>query len=584
MRVLLLHPEDDLPLTKSCPAWDLVVDFARAPASTYVRWSRRTDCAAISIYDFAEGIDDLRLCRELLNPGLGRLLDRHGIDWWDVLSLGIVPELLQLLLVRRLAQYIGSPTHLYATRKFTLASALQRQLNSTLQIVGGSFDVARQHVKHYRRVLASLDGAQIWQIMQDKFDRMHTIRHVLSRKGAGSKHPTILLPSAYINVSRLAIGYAGLLPEQNFLLVSARRCARVQSLPHNVSLASLDHFFGPRRGEDSYLVRNWTLLKKRLVDDEAIFAVAEHAGILERFDSTMRWLLAVRNAWLNVFDAENIMGCLCADDTNPYTRIPLLLAKSRGLPTVACHHGALDSWMALKPLAAHSYLAKSGMECDYLVHTCGVSPKSIVLASPSAAKPAKATSLREKPWMVFFAEGYGSSGWRSRELYQDLLPRLYLLAQVLGLNLVLKLHPFDSVRDHRRMLRRILNGQARQVQLIAGPPTSDLWNKSRFAVTGESSITLECTARGIPVFLCAWLWDRYSGYGQQYRKSSMGYSLENPEQIAEIPHLMKTHRWSTEVREPHVAPEVLENLFRPGVICESAMETETVNRACQSAS
>ena len=55
----------------------------------------------------------------------------------------------------------------------------------------------------------------------------------------------------------------------------------------------------------------------------------------------------------------------------------------------------------------------------------------------------------------------------------------------------------------------------------------------------QSSTALECTALGIPVFLCAWLRDSYSGYVQQYARFGAGHVLESPEQIADIPQLLE---------------------------------------------
>jgi len=46
MRVLLLHPEDELPPERAGRNWDLIVDLGRAPVATYERWPRRR--AAVS--------------------------------------------------------------------------------------------------------------------------------------------------------------------------------------------------------------------------------------------------------------------------------------------------------------------------------------------------------------------------------------------------------------------------------------------------------------------------------------------------------------------------------------------------------
>ena len=79
------------------------------------------------------------------------------------------------------------------------------------------------------------------------------------------------------------------------------------------------------------------------------------------------------------------MGCLCADDSNPYTRIPLILASNRGIPTLVCHHGALDSKMAVKVAHADTYLAKGEMERDFLLRSCGVSARQSDAGRPGTA-------------------------------------------------------------------------------------------------------------------------------------------------------------------------------------------------------
>lgn len=575
MNVLLVHPEDDLPFKKSSREWDLIVDLGRAPASTYARWSAHMACAVISIYDFAQEIDDLRLCRERLKSGMGFLVDRLGIDWWDVLSLGIAAELQQLTLLQRLSNYLETPCQLYATRSFRLATVLQQLDRCRLTVLGGGFGSLRRHFRHHRRALGNLDAAQISQVIQDKFDRHHAIRRRLSPRVSTSNISLILLPSAYVNVSRMAVRYAELLPHQKFLLVLARRNGTLHSLPPNVSTASLDPYFGRASREDSHLFEEWALLKQKLVREESIFEAAERAGILKRVESDLRCWLTIRHAWTNLLQTENIAGCLCADDTNPYTRIPLLLTKNRGLPTIACHHGALDCWTTLKTLASDFYLAKSEIERDYLIYTCGVAREKIVVGGPAAPAASKTKMpQKERSCIVFFTEPYENTGWRSEEVYKDLMPRLCSVAQSCGLKLVLKVHPFESIRSHRKTLRRILRNEARQIELMAGPPTAGFWQKTKFALTVESSTALECAAREIPIFLCTWLRDAYSGYVQQYAKFGVGYALKSPGQIADIPHLLKTHNWSGATAQETINPEILQTLFSPNTACEAARKQQ----------
>jgi hypothetical protein len=544
MKVLLMHPEDRLLQRDAPDKWDLIVDFGRAPISTYNEWSRRAGCPVMSLYDFGREVEDLFQTRNLLQLGMGRLLDRSGIDWWDILSLEIAPQFQQLMLVHRLANDLPQSCELYTTRPFPMATALRRLCHGALINLESGVGSALRSVRHYSDALSNLNAAQVVQVLQDKFDPEHEFRRRLAPREGGSGKPVVLLPSAYIGVSRVAVSYAALLPEVQFLLACARANGELQSLPANVRMVSLDSYFASAsESETADLSNTWSVLKESLIRTSGEFECANAVGVLGRIPSLISWGIALRDAWSRVFEREDIAGCLCADDSNPYSRIPLILAKQSKIPALACHHGAMDAWMAVKTRHADFYLAKGEMERDYLVRTCRVPPQQIILGAPAAANPSLIEvpySRSSRPWLVFFTEAYHTAAWRSEEVYGELLPRLAALARACGLELVFKLHPFESVEAHRRMLRRLLpKSEAARIHVIAGAPSAELWDKMRFALTGQSTVAVECTARNIPVFLCAWLRDSYTGYVQQYARFGIGQILDSAEQFADIPGLLE---------------------------------------------
>jgi len=113
------------------------------------------------------------------------------------------------------------------------------------------------------------------------------------------------------------------------------------------------------------------------------------------------------------------------------------------------------------------------------------------------------------------------------------------LAKQCGLKLVFKLHPFESIKGHKNLLRKLLpQDQFAEIQWIAGPPTPELWSQTRFAMTVESTIALECAIREIPIFLCSWLQNVYGGYIRQYAKFGVGHILNSPDEIRNIPQLV----------------------------------------------
>jgi len=582
LRVLLLHPDDTPPRIFSGQRLDLIIDFAHAPSSTYDRWRRETGCPFLSLYHFAQEVDDLGIVRRLLQFGTGRVVDHWGIDWWNVLSLEIAPKIQQLILIHRLSKELDPDCELYASRPHPLATALQILLGARLTIMESRFQSVVHRARHYRDAFSHLDTAQLAQVLKDKFDGNHSIRRRFTRRGNRSHEPVILLPSAYINVSRAAIEYAKLIPDHQFLLVHTRSNAKLASSA-NVRSVSLTPYFVPgNKQETASLLESWDGLRKQLVSSAEEFNMAEAVGVLEQMPPLLRWGLALRDAWSQVFESENVTACLCADDSNPPSSIPLIMAKKRGLPALACHHGAMNYHMAIKTNHADVYLVKNEMERDYLRRVCNVAAEKMVIAALPSSRPlpVQRIALGSASWLVFFTEPYQSSGWRTDEVYRDLFPGLCALAQTCGLELVFKLHPFDSIKGHQEILRRFVPEYERRIEVLAGPTSDELWKSTRLALTVQSSTALECAALGIPVFLCGWLRDPYSGYVQQYARFGVGQVLESPEQIAEIPQLLEAQNTCrhTEASEESVDSSRLAGLFSAGHTLTAAATHETFSK------
>src|SRR5277367_2022830 len=146
MKVLLLHPQDAFAQPLAMQRWDLVIDLGRAPIGTYERWSRQTGCPVVSLFDHAEEIEDLHRLRELLQRGSGLVVDKWGIDWWDVFSLEIASGLQRAMLVHRLAKDLPADCELYASRPDRAAAALQRRLGAKLTYLSGGWQQLRRRV------------------------------------------------------------------------------------------------------------------------------------------------------------------------------------------------------------------------------------------------------------------------------------------------------------------------------------------------------------------------------------------------------------------------------------------------------
>jgi hypothetical protein len=547
MRIFLLPPDDDFHGSWASERWDSVIDLGRAPKSFYDERSAALGCPIFSIFDLALEVEDLQVWRQLLAPGMGHVVDRFGIDWWDVISLTLQPQLQEVRLALRLADKLGGCRTLTASRSSVTAEVLRLQMGIPLQVLKrGLRKRLAGNVLNRGVAAANLSFVQLRQVMYDKYDPQYVWRRKLGPASSRASlpkseaAPIVLLPSAYSNVTRTALSYAAILPEHKFLLVLARESAAVSAVPENVEVAQLARFAAKERDEDELVKLDaaWSQMEKSLQEHPA-FKLAVEIGILKQGTHWLRRGLAARDAWIRVFETRPVESCLSADDSNPYTRIPLLLAQQREIPAIACHHGALDCFMAFKNPKFSNYLAKGEMERDYLERICGIDPRRIRIGALTLSQENAPVWSERAPWITFFSEPYESGLWRAESIYREILPRLCSAARDSAKTVVLKLHPFESLRQRRRLIARILNADEQKlVSLTDAPLSSGMLAKTWCAVTVDSTVACECALAGIPAFLCGWLRNAYAGYAPQYARFGVGRMLESADELLRIPDMV----------------------------------------------
>jgi hypothetical protein len=541
MRVLFLHPEDSPVVGPwSRQRWDLIVDLGKSSTFSAEAWARQSSCPVLRTDSFREGVADVRQVREMFSPGRKQLVDEEGIDWWVLTSLFLAQEALAVLALRRLAGEIEPSAELWASRRGDPADLLTVLLGREIRAFGrGGLARAVAGVTRYAGLARRFSAAQIKEIGLDKYDSAYRWRSRLAGRQDSCAEPVVLVPSAYGNVSRMAAAYAQLLPRQGFLAVATRESGKKFAPPPNMRVRDLAPYAKaePPLTEISDLLKRWDKVRGDLQGFPDLRALSRTSAM----DPISHWIrngLSVRNAWRTVLEREPICGVLCGDDSNPYTLLPVLLAARRGIPTVDFHHGAFDGRYLLKDLPCDVYLAKSGMERDYVVRVCELPGDRVVIAAPSQESPRadQKRSRAQKTSAVFFSEPYEGVGMRAEEVYRELLPALCRLARENGRGVILKLHPFESVRQRRRMIREILSAEDSQfVNLVDGPLAEALMSQAWFGITVESTTVIDCMQHGIQCFLCGWLTLWPFGYAQQYARFGVGEVLRGAEQIADIP-------------------------------------------------
>ena len=557
MRILCLHPEDD---PESGPwideRWGRVVDLGVAGEQTRTRWSKKFACSVEPIPIFE--IEDFAVVRRALSSGFGCVVDEHGLDWWELISIRFHEQIALILRLKKLSAQISANDKVFATRPGFHATVLRL-------LLGNSVECFREPTSYLRRARGMVETArnfnfaQLLQILGDKYDAGYRVRRWVAHPKPRLEDEIVLLPAAQGNAARIALSYAALLPDRKFLLVATRPSGWVAQTAPNVAAAKLASYAGGKSVQDRdtelrRLLNSWTALE---LERHSELGLLERTGVFSEIPKILRDGLAVRDAWLEVFERERVSAVLCTDDTNPYTHMPLLIARQRGLPTIACHHGALDGGHLVKRSHADVTLAKGRMEKDYLVNTCGLSGEKIEVGAPSLRQRMNVGGRRAKSSLVFFSESYALDGGRCREFYHELLPPLADLASRMNLRLVVKLHPMESDRERRKFVNSALSTrQFESVQIVAGALSEELLGSASFAVTVQSTAAVDCAIRGIPVFLCKWLDYSYYGYVDQFVQYRAGAPLHSPAEIAKIPDVLqnfpatvRTDFWQTISRE-----------------------------------
>ena len=580
MRVLLLHPEDSLlcgPWARQ--RWDLVVDMGKSSSFSEARWAEKSGCAVLRSDFFRQGIEDVKHVRAIFSAVWGCLIDSEGIDWWSIASLLVVPEALTTLALQRLATEINPAAELWATRQGWPASVIAASLGCSVRsFEDGRMAGSAAWALHYAGLMGRFPVSQIKEIFLDKYDSGYQWRARFISRPKSSENPVVLLPSAYGNVSNMANAYAVLLPQQSFLMVATRQSAKQFTPAANVQVRDLAAYArsSAPAAEIASLTARWFELSADL-QSSPLMQILIQTGVLNSFPRWLRDGLCARDAWKTVIEREPVQAVLCGDDSNLYTRLPVLLAARKKIPTVDFHHGALDGRYLLKDLPCAVYLSKNGMEQDYLTRVCGLPEDRIMIGAPGNGRAVSGLLKANETSVVFFSEPYESAGMRGEEVYAEILPALCRLAREGGRDVIVKLHPFESRTQRRRMLTEVLRSEDLElVTVLDGPLGSEILSKAWFGLTVESTVVVDCVQAGVSCFLCGWLRLSPFGYVQQYARFGIGEILQGPEQLREIPRrLADLHSapLNTPTLSNAVRPEKLQAWLTTGVQEKSGMRS-----------
>jgi hypothetical protein len=566
MKILLVHPDDSIETSsapvgaEAGPGWDWIVDLGWSGRPAYSQLSEILGIRVLSIYNLLDHEQHHSRMRSILELGLDQVVDSESIDWWDAFSVYPYQQLDQLLLLSALAAQIPDGAEIFATRPgFSLDALSLLTHRKITSLSERRKNRLVERISRYWKAASSFPASQLAEIAFDKWDTDYGIRRHFVRPPRKASTPAILLPSAYANVSRAQVAYARMLPHRRFLLVLTRRNGQIQDLPRNVEVLSLASYAtgsaDTTNDERLQLLTIWQKVQNDLFETNGVLSAARKLHVFDGFANFLKSGLRIRDAWREVFARENISTVLSADENNPYTRMPILLSRSKKLRTVFCDHGALNMSFGIRRPASDTYLMRGDMARDYGVTRCGL-PAGIIVVGAAAetsrpTEPSNHTEQHtERDWIVYYSEAYELSNGRTETFYAELLPELCRLASRMNCKVIVKLHPFESFRMRKALIDNVVSGEQRNlIQIREGPMIPELFARAQCSLTVESSVAVESTLNGVPCFLCSWFDNSWYDYGKQYAKYSAGYRLASPQQIRDIPHLLEQFRIKDATRQ-----------------------------------
>ena len=222
MKILLVHPEDS-PCTGPWVGekWDLVIDLGKASATTRESWQERLDLPILTLESLRGENQHFVSFKKLLNLGRHQLVDELGLDWWDLINVRTFKPLEESLLLERLAEELSPTAELYATRPGWPASGIGLLLGRPVRAFASA--LRPSPFLHYVDVVKRFSLDQLAQIFLDKYDPRYRWRSKVVLATWSERTAGAFAERVHENVSRMAVTYAGMLPEQTFLVVATRR-------------------------------------------------------------------------------------------------------------------------------------------------------------------------------------------------------------------------------------------------------------------------------------------------------------------------------------------------------------------------
>lgn len=176
-------------------------------------------------------------------------------------------------------------------------------------------------------------------------------------------------------------------------------------------------------------------------------------------------------------------------------------AQRQGIPSITLQHGLFIDYCQYIVPAADAFIVRGQFWRDFLAPEAAA--KALVLNPPEPAKAAASVPLQDRKALVFLTAPYVLPFWSDAEI-QEILRVVLTCAEKTGAELIMRIHPMDSVAAYEERIRRLGPGQHVKIAFSQGAGLDDLLSRARLAVTYFSTVFQDCLRHQVPMVSLGW--------------------------------------------------------------------------------
>ena len=172
-----------------------------------------------------------------------------------------------------------------------------------------------------------------------------------------------------------------------------------------------------------------------------------------------------------------------------------------GVPSITLQHGLFIDYCQYITPAADAFIVRGQFWKDFLPRDAAA--KALVLNPAEDKSVVSFTPPSRRTALIFLTAPYILPFWNEAEI-DEILGVVLKAAENAGLELIVRVHPMDSVAAYEQRIRRLRPDPQIKVSFSQGPGLDAVLARSRLAVTYFSTIFQDCLRHQVPIVSLGW--------------------------------------------------------------------------------